>query len=85
MSAAVEVTVSLPEEMLESIERVRRERRESRSEFFRRAVEELLHARREGDLDEQYVQGYLRCPETEEEVSAAWALAAPALSGEPWA
>lgn len=83
MSESVKVTISLPRELLDMVER-ERGRRESRSEFFRHALENLLQTRREREAEEQYARGYRQQPETEEEVAAAWATSAAALAREPW-
>ncbi len=77
------IAISLPEDLLQDIEKERRVRGESRSEFFRRAVETLLNLERERELDEQYIRGYTELPETAEEV--AWAQAGlAALAEVPW-
>jgi Arc/MetJ-type ribon-helix-helix transcriptional regulator len=47
------IAISLPEEVLDAVERERGESGESRSEFFRRAVEALLRRQREQELSEQ--------------------------------
>jgi metal-responsive CopG/Arc/MetJ family transcriptional regulator len=46
-------------------------RRETRSEFFRRAVEALLQQEQERRDVDQYIQGYLAYPESEEEIEEA--------------
>jgi metal-responsive CopG/Arc/MetJ family transcriptional regulator len=77
------IAISLPDEVLQQVEQERLAKGESRSAFFRRAVEQLLRRERERLLDEQYVRGYLEFPEDEEEL--AWAqLGLAALAGEPW-
>ncbi len=84
MSKATKIAISLPEDLLEIIERERRESGESRSQFFRRAVEAFLRRKQERKLEEQYIRGYQRYPETEEELALAhWAN--PIAFGEnPW-
>jgi metal-responsive CopG/Arc/MetJ family transcriptional regulator len=68
---AVKIAISLPDKLLRIAERERKVRRETRSEFFRRAVEALLRQEQERrDLD-QYIQGYLAYPENEEEIEEA--------------
>lgn len=84
MSEAVKVTISLPRDLLEVVEREREQTHESRSEFFRQALETLIRARCERAAEEQYVRGYREQPETDAEVAATWALSAAALAGEPW-
>jgi len=84
MPKTAKVAISLPEEVLEAVEREREESGESRSEFFRRAVEALLRHRREREMREQYIRAYQRMPETKEEVEAAYRAASNILAEEPW-
>jgi metal-responsive CopG/Arc/MetJ family transcriptional regulator len=74
----------MPEELFEAAERERSSRRETRSQFFRAAVEELLRRRREREAVERYVRGYQRFPESEEEIAIARTAAAQILAQEPW-
>lgn len=84
MATVVKVTISLPAALLRAAERERRARKETRSQFFRNALEAALARRREREASERYVQAYLTQPETEAEVSpihqASWAV----LASEPW-
>ena len=74
MSKAAKIAISLPTEVLKTVEEERARSGESRSEFFRRAVEALLRRRREYDLSRQYLRAYQQQPETGVEVEAArWA------------
>ena len=75
--------ISLPEELFERLEQDRQERRMNRSEYVANAVADHLHRKREQELEEQYVRGYLLYPETEEEAAALTA-AASTLELEPW-
>jgi metal-responsive CopG/Arc/MetJ family transcriptional regulator len=81
---ARKVASSLPEELFERLEQDRRERRMNRSECVANALADHLHRKREQELEEQYVRGYLEHPETEEELAEveAWASMAPKL--DPW-
>jgi metal-responsive CopG/Arc/MetJ family transcriptional regulator len=76
--------ISLPEELFERLEQDRRERRMNRSQYVASAVADHLHRKREQELEEQYIRGYLEHPETEEERAEleAWASIGPEL--EPW-
>ena len=76
--------ISLPEELFERLERDRQERRMNRSEYVANAVADHLQRRRERELEEQHVRGYIKHPETEEELAEleAWGSLAPEL--EPW-
>jgi metal-responsive CopG/Arc/MetJ family transcriptional regulator len=78
------IAISLPEDVLNAVEREREESGESRSEFFRRAVEALLRREREQTLSEQYVRAYQKLPESPDEVEAARRSASSILSEEPW-
>jgi len=84
MSTAVKITISLPRELLKTAERERKARGESRSQFFRQAVESFLRQSKQRRDIEQYVQGYRETPETEEEVAAVQQVSTTALSQEPW-
>ena len=55
----------------------------NRSEYVANAVADHLHRKREQELEEQYVRGYLLYPETEEEAAGLTA-AASTLELEPW-
>ena len=84
MPKTTKIAISLTEEMLREIESERTESGESRSEFFRRAVEMLLRLKREREKSEQYVRAYQRYPETKEEIDSACVAAGIILSEEPW-
>jgi metal-responsive CopG/Arc/MetJ family transcriptional regulator len=76
--------ISLPEELFERLEQDRQERRMNRSQYVAKAVADHLHRKRQQELEEQYVRGYLEHPETEEQRAEieAWASIGPEL--EPW-
>ena len=78
------IAISLPDEVLQAVEQERLARGESRSAFFRRAVEQLLRREREREADQRYVRGYLEFPETEEEDVWVRAAGLMALAEEPW-
>ncbi len=78
------IAISLPEDLLQNIEKERQARGESRSEFFRRAVETLLNLERERELDEQYIAGYKKYPETKEEIALAESTMLYAFAANPW-
>lgn len=80
----VKIAISLPAELLAEAERERAIRRESRSEFFRRAVEAFLHQQRQREAVHLYVQGYLEQPESEQEIAVAQAVSVGTLAQEPW-
>ena len=84
MSKTAKIAISLPEEVLDAVERERGESGESRSEFFRRAVEMLLRRRRGQEMSQQYVRAYQRMPETKDEVAADYRAASNIFAEEPW-
>jgi metal-responsive CopG/Arc/MetJ family transcriptional regulator len=84
MPKTAKIAISLPEEVLDAVERERRDRGESRSQFFRRAAEILLRRRREQELNTQYIRAYQQTPETKEEIEAARHAASDILAKEPW-
>jgi len=66
------------------VEQERRNSGESRSEFFRRAVEALLRRQQEQEMSEQYIRAYQQIPETEEDIAAARHAVSNILAKEPW-
>jgi metal-responsive CopG/Arc/MetJ family transcriptional regulator len=84
MSKTTKIAISLPEDVLDAIEKERNGSGESRSLLFRRAVELLLRQRREKELNEQYISAYRQEPETEEEIEASRRAAGSILSEELW-
>jgi metal-responsive CopG/Arc/MetJ family transcriptional regulator len=78
------IAISLPDEVLQVIEKERLARGVSRSEFFRRAVAEHLRREQEREWDEQYVRAYLENPETAEEIALAEATMGYAFAENPW-
>lgn len=84
MSKTTKIAISIPEDVLAAVERERQSSGESRSQFFRRAVEMLFKQRQELALREQYVRGYRQKPETDAEVDAARLAANIILAEEVW-
>ena len=78
------IAISLPDDVLQSIERERTATGETRSEFLRRAVRTLLHIMREREAVESYVRGYQGQPETEDEVALVVSASGQALAENPW-
>ena len=64
------IAISLPDEVLEAVEKERLGRSKvlSRSEFIKIAVQQYLRTESERSLEEQYIRGYLEQPETEDEL-----------------
>jgi metal-responsive CopG/Arc/MetJ family transcriptional regulator len=84
MGKTAKVAISLPEDVLAAVETERRAKGESRSEFFRRAVETRLKQDRESSAIGDYVLGYQKYPESAEEVEAAHRAGSIVLATEPW-
>ena len=84
MPLASKISISLPKHLLVAAERARESRGESRSEFFRRAVEELLRQERERREVACYVEGYVAEPETTAEVEAIDHAGRGALDEDSW-
>ena len=85
MKLVAKVAVSIPLSTLRAVEQARRRLRRSRSAIVTEALEAWLRARAVGVADRRYISGYLRHPETPEEVAASEALAMEAMaSWEPW-
>ena len=78
------IAISIPDEILKAVEKERSESGISRSEYFRRTVEE--HLRRENEKEDvaRYIQGYLENPETPEELNWARALTNYAFDDDSW-
>jgi metal-responsive CopG/Arc/MetJ family transcriptional regulator len=84
MGKTAKVAISLPEDVLAAVEIERQAKGESRSEFFRRAVETRLKQERESSAIRDYVRGYQQYPESTEEVEAAHRVGSAVLAAEPW-
>ncbi len=78
------ITISLPEDLLKSIEEERAITGENRSVIIRRAVELFLRQKQEQQLSRTYVRAYEAHPETEREIETSRAAATAILAGEPW-
>ena len=84
MARSKKIAISLPAGLLKAAERARRSRKETRSEFFRRAVTELLRREQERRSVERYVQAYRDEPETRGETKAIDSLAKDVFRELPW-
>ena len=78
------IAISLPDTLLDAIENERAASGVSRSEFFRRAVEEHLRRERQREDIERYIQGYKLYPETEEEIALAESTLHYAFDDDSW-
>lgn len=84
MEKSAKVAISLPEDTLKAIEKERKARGESRSEFFRHAIESYLKQEKESKEIEAYIRGYTVVPESIEEVEAINRASIKILSEESW-
>ena len=84
MGKIAKIAISLPQDVLAAVEMQRRAKGESRSEFFRRAVERRLKEQQESSAVRDYVRGYQQYPESVEEVEAAHRLGSAVLAAAPW-
>ncbi|MBN2186527.1 MAG: ribbon-helix-helix protein, CopG family [Dehalococcoidia bacterium] len=85
MGKSAKVAISLPEDVLEAVERERKAKGESRSKFLQRAIVRHLKQERESSAVEDYIRGYQETPESHEEVEAIHRLGSAILGEEPWA
>jgi metal-responsive CopG/Arc/MetJ family transcriptional regulator len=84
MGKSAKIAISLPQAVFDAAEKRRLYLGESRSEFFRRAVENMLQSEREAALVKEYIQGYQQTPESAAEIKAVYNASIEALSQEPW-
>ena len=78
------IAISMPDEVYQAVEKERLATGESRSQFFRRAVEERLRRAKEREDVAQYIRGYQLYPETKEEIALAEATVLYAFDDDSW-
>ena len=78
------IAISLPDEVLEAVEKERLAKGESRSQFFRRAAEAQLRREKDREDIEQYIRGYQKYPETKEEIALAESTLRYAFDDDSW-
>lgn len=76
------IAISLPDALLEDLERERERSGKSRSELIRHALEAMLSSQQR--KIERYIEGYRRHPETKEELDWAKATSKAAFAASPW-
>ncbi|MBM3924543.1 MAG: ribbon-helix-helix protein, CopG family [SAR202 cluster bacterium] len=76
------IAISLPDSVLDAVEKKRKSRGQSRSDFFRQAAEALL--KRETEAIQKYIQGYLKYPETREGLDWLQGASREVLNEYPW-
>ena len=84
MNSYAKVSISLPHCTLERVDRERQASGESRSEFFRRAVDAQLHQEKQRKAIDRYVAGYAAEPETAYDEESWGRTGTEALGGDPW-
>lgn len=82
--ARKQTLVQLSEELVTQLDREAARRGVSRSALIREAIEGHLEDRIKAEMIEQYLDGYRRSPETEEEMGWAEQAAIEAIEEEPW-
>lgn len=83
MSKTTKVAVSLPAALLAEAERARARSGESRSAYFRRALEAALRLEADREAAARYIEGYRRYPETVED-AAFVQTGVSLLAQQPW-
>jgi metal-responsive CopG/Arc/MetJ family transcriptional regulator len=81
---AAKIAISLPREVLASVEEACRGQGQSRSEFILHAVRAYLDTRIAEAEAAAYARGYERFPETPEEIAEIDRMGAAVLALEPW-
>jgi metal-responsive CopG/Arc/MetJ family transcriptional regulator len=84
MGKTAKIGISLPEDVLAAVEMQRQAKGETRSEFFRRAVETRLKQERQSSAIRDYLRGYRQHPESPEEIETTHKAGSAALASEPW-
>ncbi len=80
-----QIAVKLPDGLVRQLDDlVKQGHFSSRSSAVRRAVELIVAGQRREALEEAYVSGYRRAPESEGELAEARRLATQAIEDEPW-
>lgn len=82
--AAVKVAMSLPDDLYQVVEQVRKKTRKSRSAVLQDALRHWLSQQEQSALVREYEAGYRKKPETRREVKAAEAAAVRMLAAVEW-
>jgi Arc/MetJ-type ribon-helix-helix transcriptional regulator len=83
-STVAKITISLPRDLFDFVERQRQVRGGTRSEVIHRALKRVRREEDEREAVAQYIRGYQEQPETEEEFGWSDQLALEALADLPW-
>ena len=84
MNKMTRLTISLPEPLVQGVDRKLARPGESRSAVVRRLLEEALREAEEREEVERYVRGYREEPQTEEEFGWSDRASAERLGELPW-
>jgi Arc/MetJ-type ribon-helix-helix transcriptional regulator len=84
MTKAAKIAISLPADLLQGVDRECEANGETRSEYFRRAVQALLRHEQELKAAEQYVRGYADDPEAGGELAWVETASLEVLATCPW-
>src|SRR2546428_12475190 len=82
---ATKVAVSIPDDLYQTIEKIRNIPRRSRSAVVQDALRHWLHAQAQSARVREYEAGFRRRPDSRLEVKAAEAAAVRLLSRDDWA
>ncbi len=81
----VQIAVKLPDELVAALDQLVTEGAfDSRSSAVRHGVAVVLAAHRRHAVEQAYVEGYARVPETGEEMQEATQMALESINEEPW-
>ena len=84
MANTKKIAISLPGELVQTVERLRKHTGKTRSAFIKRTIELALKKRAQKALIARYLEGYRKQPETVSEIAAAEVAATHLFAGEPW-
>ncbi len=79
----VKITISLPRQEADYVERVRKMNDTTRSSVIRDAIREKIRAETKDEKVRRCAEGYRRMPETEEEIAELQAMQQPFLESLP--
>jgi metal-responsive CopG/Arc/MetJ family transcriptional regulator len=84
MRTREKVAISIPRDLLDAVERLRKRSGETRSAVFERALADYLAGAQAASESRRYVAAYRRSPESAAAQRAALASSLEALASEPW-
>jgi metal-responsive CopG/Arc/MetJ family transcriptional regulator len=84
MARIARLTISLPADLLEAVDRKLARDSESRSALIRRVLEDALREAEEREDVERYIRGYQEQPQTEDEYGWSDAALLASLAELPW-